>query len=180
MRKILRVGLLVASLSGLVATLAPTPADATTAGAIAFRGVAVVGPHGIAYPLIDNSVAPGPGNTTLHLSTRKAAPFIHNSAVIEAFNSTTCVGAVATNKSAPVGVKTVGLCTIARYPEGPTTTSRVHGYCGLSDGTVHVDVSAGGFSYSVSVSFVAVGGQLVLRCSVVLPGPGATELSISG
>src|SRR5919108_1873579 len=91
MRKILRVGLLAASLSGLVATMAPTPADATTVGDIVFRGVAVVGPHGIAYPLVDNSAPPPP----LHLSTRKAAPFIHNSAVIETFGSTTCVGVVA-------------------------------------------------------------------------------------
>src|SRR5919108_1542757 len=92
MRKLLRVGLLVASLSGLVATLAPTPADAQTAGAIGFVGTATVG-HGIAYPLINNSAPPPP----LHLSTSKAAPFIHNSAVIEKFETIVpgCLGAVA-------------------------------------------------------------------------------------
>jgi hypothetical protein len=156
MRKILRVGLLVASLSGLVATLAPTPAEATTAGGIAFRGVAIV-EHGIADPLINNS-QPGP---PFHLSTSKAAPFIHNSAVISNFQTTTCVGAVASNKSAPPpGKVTAGQCTIT--PKTPGATGTVHGYCGLSDGTVRVFVNAGGFSYSVNVSFVVIHTKLVI------------------
>jgi hypothetical protein len=157
MRKLLRVGLLVASLSGLVATLAPTPADAQTAGAIGFVGTATVG-HGIAYPLINNSAPPPP----LHLSTSKAAPFIHNSAVIEKFETIVpgCLGAVASTKSPTLAKVVPSVCAIGPQTAGNTGT--VHGYCGLSDGTVRVIVSAGGFSYTVNVSFVAVGGQLVL------------------
>jgi hypothetical protein len=162
MRRVLRVGLTAVSLWGLVGTIAPRPAEATTLGAMAFAGVYIIGPHGIAYPLIDNSQAPNLTNPTWHLTTGKMPPHISNSAVIEAFGTTACVGTVVSNKSAPPpGKWTAGTCTISSHIPGATGT--VHGYCGLSDGTINLIMNFGfPNSYSVNVSFVTLAEKMVL------------------
>jgi hypothetical protein len=158
MRKLLRVGMIAASLAGLAGTLAPTPADATTEGSIAINGTATVHGHGIAYPLIDSDGPTGPNGVVADPS--KAPPNFGNSASVT-FGSTTCAAAVTNVMKAGKPPAEAGLCAVAA---GGT----VHGYCGLSDGhisgTVTVNVVGSGTQvYSFHLSWgAAVGGALVL------------------
>jgi hypothetical protein len=142
MRRILRVGVLAASLIGVMGTLAPTPADATTEGSVTFRGVATVHSHGIAYPLV--------GSNTGDIDLSKTPPNFSNSASVT-FTSTTCAAAVANVNKAGKLPAEAGTCVVG-------AAGSVHGYCGLSDGHVsgtisHAVVGSGTQVYSFHLSW---------------------------
>jgi hypothetical protein len=153
MRKITRVGLLAVSLWGMLGTVGPTPAEATTAGKVTFTGIMTVG-HGIADPLIDNS-QPGP---PFHVTTHKTPPQISNSATITGFIATLCTAEIAAVGKSGQTKTTAGNCAM-----GPgTPLGTMHGYCGFSDGVISLSVAAGGFSYSVHLSFAETAKKMTL------------------
>jgi hypothetical protein len=139
LRKLARIGVLVLSLLGMAGTLAPTPAEATTVGAVVFNGNAFVHGHGIAFPFIDSDGPTGPNGVPLDLN--KTPLNLSNSASLF-FTSTTCVAAAVNVAKEPKPPVEAGLCTI-------TATGNVHGYCGLSEGQVSgVIAVAGSGTYS--------------------------------
>jgi hypothetical protein len=151
MRRTARIGVLVLSLLGVIGALAPTPAEATTVGAVVFNGNAVVSGHGIAYPLA--------GSNTGEIDLFKLPPTFFNSASV-VFTSKTCAAAAFNITKAGKLPVEAGTCTIA-------AVGSVHGYCGLSDGhlsgTVSVSVVGSGTQeYSFHLSWISVASKLIL------------------